>query len=89
MTLTKRFILCLILKQRRQKMASAQLTGTVFDCRKKLREVGRLRGYPIPVKAAVSAMGYGAEVLRMPLTPMEEPFRSVMFEEMRKLGIEV
>ena len=44
---------------------------------------------PIPVKAAVSAMGFGAEVLRMPLTPMEEPFRSVMFEEMRKLGVGV
>ena len=41
---------------------------------------------PIPVKAAVSAMGFGAEVLRMPLTPMEEPFRSVMFEEMRCSG---
>ena len=44
---------------------------------------------PIPVKAAVSAMGYGEENLRMPLTPMEEPFRSAMFEEMRKLGINV
>ena len=44
---------------------------------------------PIPVKAAVSAMGYGAEVLRLPLTPMEEPFRSAMFEEMRKLGVNV
>ena len=44
---------------------------------------------PIPVKAAVSAMGYGAEILRLPLTPMEEPFRSAMFEEMRKLGVTV
>ena len=44
---------------------------------------------PIPVKAAVSAMGYGEEILRLPLTPMEEPFRSVMFEEMRKLGVNV
>ncbi|MBQ7801065.1 MAG: 4-hydroxy-tetrahydrodipicolinate synthase [Oscillospiraceae bacterium] len=44
---------------------------------------------PIPVKAAVSAMGFGAEVLRLPLTPMEEPQRSAMFDEMRKLGINV
>lgn len=44
---------------------------------------------PIPVKAAVSAMGYGEEVLRMPLTPMEEPYRSTMLEEMRKLGVKV
>ena len=42
---------------------------------------------PIPAKAAVSAMGYGEEYLRLPLTPMEEPFRSAMFAEMRKLGV--
>ena len=42
---------------------------------------------PIPAKAAVSAMGYGADILRMPLTPMEEPFRSNLFAEMKKLGV--
>ena len=44
---------------------------------------------PIPVKAAVSAMGFGEEYLRLPLTPMEEPYRSVLFAEMRKLGVRV
>ena len=44
---------------------------------------------PIPAKAAMSAMGYGQEHLRLPLTPMEEPFRSALFEEMRKLGVTV
>lgn len=44
---------------------------------------------PIPVKAAVSAMGYGGEVLRLPLTPMEDETRAKLYEEMRKLGIEV
>ena len=44
---------------------------------------------PIPVKAAMAAMGYGEDYLRLPLTPMEEPFRSNMYGEMRKLGIEV
>lgn len=44
---------------------------------------------PIPAKAAVSAMGFGEENLRLPLTPMEEPFRSSLFEEMRKLGVTV
>lgn len=44
---------------------------------------------PIPAKAAVSAMGYGTEVLRLPLTPMEEPQRSVLLDEMRKLGVTV
>ena len=44
---------------------------------------------PIPAKAAVSAMGFGEEILRLPLTPMEDATRAVLFEEMRKLGIEV
>ena len=44
---------------------------------------------PIPAKAAVSAMGFGQENLRLPLTPMEDSTRAVLFEEMRKLGIEV
>lgn len=44
---------------------------------------------PIPVKAALAAMGICQDYLRLPLTPMEEPFRSAMLEEMRKLGIRV
>jgi len=44
---------------------------------------------PIPAKAAVSAMGFGEENLRLPLTPMEDDKRAVLFSEMRKLGIEV
>ena len=44
---------------------------------------------PIPAKAGVSAMGFGEENLRLPLTPMEEANRAVLYAEMRKLGIEV
>ena len=44
---------------------------------------------PIPVKAAVAAMGICEDYLRLPLTPMEEPYRGSMLAEMRKLGIEV
>ena len=44
---------------------------------------------PIPAKAAVSAMGFGEEHLRLPLTPMEDGTRAKLYEEMRKLGIEV
>ena len=44
---------------------------------------------PIPAKAATAAMGYGADCLRLPLTPMEDATRADLFEEMRKLGIEV
>ena len=44
---------------------------------------------PIPAKAAVSAMGFGEENLRLPLTPMEDATRANLYEQMRKLGIEV
>jgi len=44
---------------------------------------------PIPAKAAVSAMGFGADILRLPLTPMEDATRAVLYAEMRKLGIKV
>ncbi len=44
---------------------------------------------PIPAKAAVSAMGFGEENLRLPLTPMEDSTRQALYEEMRKLGIRV
>ncbi len=44
---------------------------------------------PIPAKAAVSAMGFGQENLRLPLTPMEEPMRSNLFVQLRKLGVQV
>ena len=44
---------------------------------------------PIPAKAAAAAMGFGADVLRLPLTSMEDHTKAVLFEEMRKLGINV
>ena len=44
---------------------------------------------PIPAKAAVAAMGFGEEYLRMPLTPMEPGTRANLYEQMRKLGINV
>lgn len=44
---------------------------------------------PIPAKAAVSAMGFGEENLRLPLTPMEEENRAKLYAEMRKLGVNV
>ena len=42
---------------------------------------------PIPAKAAVAAMGFGTEYLRMPLTPMEDDHRQNLFNQMRKLGV--
>jgi len=42
---------------------------------------------PIPAKAAVAAMGFGTEHLRLPLTPMEQPNREKLLHEMKKLGV--
>ena len=44
---------------------------------------------PIPAKAALSAMGFGEEHLRLPLTPMEPENREKLFAELRKLGVRV
>ena len=44
---------------------------------------------PIPVKAAVAAMGFGENYLRMPLVPMEEDHRQHLLQCMRDLGVEV
>ena len=42
---------------------------------------------PIPAKAAVSAMGFGAEFVRMPLSLLEPANRQRLFNEMRKLEV--
>ncbi len=42
---------------------------------------------PIPVKAAVAAMGFGENYLRLPLTPMEDAHEKVMLDIMKKNGI--
>lgn len=42
---------------------------------------------PIPVKAAVSAMGYGENYLRLPLTPMEDAHAEVLYSLMREQGL--
>ena len=42
---------------------------------------------PIPAKAAVAELGICKDVLRLPLTPMEEPFRENLLKQMRILGV--
>ena len=42
---------------------------------------------PVPVKAAVAAMGFCENVLRSPLLPMEEAHEKILLDEMRKQGI--
>ena len=42
---------------------------------------------PIPAKAAMSAMGFCEDYLRLPLTPMEDAHREVLLGLMRKEGL--
>ena len=42
---------------------------------------------PIPVKAAMAAMGFGENYLRLPLTPMEDAHREVLLDIMRGHGL--
>ena len=42
---------------------------------------------PIPVKAAMAALGFCEDYLRLPLTPMEDAHKAVLLDEMRKVGI--
>jgi len=42
---------------------------------------------PIPVKAAMAAMGWGENCLRLPLTPMESAHEARLLELMRRYGL--
>ena len=44
---------------------------------------------PIPVKAAMAAMGFCEDYLRLPLVSMEDAHREMLLERMREAGIEV
>lgn len=44
---------------------------------------------PIPAKAAMAKMGFCEDSLRLPLTPMEDDHRQVLYDEMRKMGIKI
>ncbi|MGN1348623.1 MAG: 4-hydroxy-tetrahydrodipicolinate synthase [Acutalibacteraceae bacterium] len=44
---------------------------------------------PIPVKAAMAAMGYCEDYVRLPLTPMEEDHKENMLKLMREQGLDV
>ena len=44
---------------------------------------------PIPVKAAMSALGFCENYLRLPLVPMEQDHYETMLQQMRELGLSV
>lgn len=44
---------------------------------------------PIPAKAAMAAMGFCEDYVRLPLTPMEDRTKAVLLEKMREQGLDV
>jgi len=44
---------------------------------------------PIPAKAAMAAMGFCEDYLRLPLTPMEDAHKAVLLQCMRNAGLDV
>ena len=44
---------------------------------------------PIPAKAAMAAMGFCEDYVRLPLTVMEDDHKAVLLNEMRKVGLNV
>ena len=44
---------------------------------------------PIPVKAAMAAMGFCVDYVRLPLTVMEDDHKAVLLNEMRRVGLDV
>ena len=44
---------------------------------------------PIPVKAAMHAMGFCSDDIRLPLTPMEDAHRQKLLALMQKHGIRI
>lgn len=74
-------------------LADAFFRGDVAEAARMQRELWPLihllfcEVNPIPAKAAVSAMGYGEEHIRLPLTPMEDAHRAALYVEMKKLGV--
>ncbi len=44
---------------------------------------------PIPAKAAMAAMGFCEDYLRLPLVPMEDAHKAVLLQRMREIGVNV
>jgi len=69
------------------------MEGNAVEARKlfykyhKLMDLLFIESNPIPVKAALSAMGMMEEIYRAPLCPMEPANHEALIAEMKKLGI--
>ncbi len=74
-----------------RKMAQGDVIGAMELQKKYLKLTNALfcEVNPIPVKAAMAAMGFCQDYLRLPLTSMEEAHKEALLQCMRDVGIEV
>ncbi len=85
-------VLSNVLPYETSKMVHDYLNGNVEEARKaQIQYIPLIHALfsevnPIPAKAAIAAMGYGKNIVRLPLTPMEPEHEKVLLEEMRKAG---
>ena len=88
-------VLSNVLPKETSKMCHEFMNGNVEESRKmQLRYLDFINALfcevnPIPVKAAMSAMGFCDNYLRLPLTVMEKHNQDKMFEIMKNLGIKI
>lgn len=74
-------------------LTAALLTGDMLSAREKQFELLDLiqalfsQVNPIPVKAALSIMGLIHDSLRLPLTPLEEPYRDKLRHALQKMKL--
>ena len=86
-------VLSNVLPAETSRMCKLFFEGKVKEaCAEQLRLLGLTKALfsevnPIPAKAAMEAMGYCSEHIRLPLTHMEEDHKAVLLAEMRKAGV--
>lgn len=86
-------VLSNIMPKATQKMCTDYLSGNINEARKAQLELLPLINSlfcevnPIPVKAAVAAMGYCDNYLRLPLTPIEKAHEEILLSLMKKQNL--
>lgn len=86
-------VACSVFPREFSQMMELSMAGNAIESRKIFFKYRRLMDLlfvetnPIPVKAALAAMGFGQEVYRLPLCAMEPENKQKLMDEMKKLEI--
>lgn len=86
-------VACNIFPKEFSQMMQLSMQGNVIEARKifykyrRLMDLLFIESNPIPVKAALAAMGMIEEVYRAPLCQMEDANKQILLDEMKKVGI--